>query len=209
MKLFTSFLAAVALSASLSNAAIVQHNFGIEFTGGTPPVGSPAWLNVKLDDGGSAGSVTMTVTASNLTASEFVTKLLMNLDPSLNPASLAFSTPTKVGTFATPTFAKGVNAFSAGGGSSFDIEVTFDNSPPTNRFGAGESMTTVVSGIPTLTASSFSFNSVGGSGPVLIAAHVQGIGTNANLSGWVTTLTPEPASLSAIALSSLVLRRRR
>lgn len=209
MKLLASLLAAVSLSASAAHAAIVQHNFAIEYSGATAPVGSPAWLTVKLDDGGSAGSVTMTVTAANLTSSEFVTKLLLNLDPLLNASSLSFSSPTKVGTFASPTFSKGTNAFSAGGGSNFDIEVLFDNSPPSNRFGAGESMTTVVSGIPSLTANSFSFNSVGGSGSYPIAAHVQGIGTNANLSGWVTTLTPEPMSLSAFAAAGLVLRRRR
>lgn len=209
MKLLASLLATVALAAPLANAAIVQHDFAIEYSGATPPVGSPAWLSVKLDDGGSAGSVTMTITASNLTASEFVSKVLLNLDPSLNPSSLSFAAPTKVGTFASPTFSKGTNSFSAGGGSNFDVEVLFDNSPPSNRFGAAESMTTVISGIPSLVASSFSFNSVGGSGSWPIAAHVQGIGANANLSGWVTTLTPEPMSMSAIAATGLVLRRRR
>ena len=59
-----------------------------------------------------------------------------------------------------------------------------------------------------LTANSFNFLSVpGGQGPFLNAAHVQGIGPNANGSGWVTV--PEPAAMGVLALSAAMLVRRR
>ncbi len=209
MKVCVSVLATtLALATASTQASIIQKNFSLEYTGGTAPVGAPAWLSVKLDDAGSNGSVTMTVTATNLTASEFVSKLMLNLDPALNPTLLTFSSPTKVGTFADPTFSTGANLFSAGGGSNFDLLVEFDNSPPANRFGSGESMSTVIGGIPTLSANSFNFNSSGGSGALNIAAHVQGIGPSANLSGWITIAVPEPTGVAGLAACSLIRRRR-
>ena len=71
--------------------------------------------------------------------------------------------------------------------------------------------TYTITGIPSLNAHSFEFLSTGGAGADLpFAAHVQGIGTSANQSAWVT-VTPEPATLSAgMAAAGLAgLRRRR
>ncbi len=206
MKLFASLLATFAFATPLTHAAITQFDLGSEYTGGTAPVGSPAWLRATVDDGGSSGSVTLKIEALNLTGSEFVTKFHMNLDPSISTAGLTTSAPVKVGTFANPNVSFSTNAFNAGASASFDLEVLFDNSPPSNRFGAGESVTMTISGSPLLNAQSFSFLSVSPALP--ISAHIQGIGANGNFSGWITTAVPEPTSLIGIALAVSSTRRR-
>jgi hypothetical protein len=200
-----------------ARAAHIAFDLSIEYSGGTPPEGASPWLRVELDDGGGAGSVTMTMTATNLTGTEFVTDWRLNLDPALNPADLDFSTPTKTGTFADPVISTGTNFSMAPGDGLYDILVAFDNAPPGNRFGAGESVQYVITGIPTLTANSFAFLSApqGGHGPFHTAAHVQGIGDDGEDSGQITNgqiiiVIPEPAGLTiaAIALAGLVSRRR-
>jgi hypothetical protein len=203
--------AAVGLLACAAPAAIVTFDSVIEYSGGQQPAGPQPWLRAVFNDNGGTGSVTLTLTALNLTGSEFVNDWFFNLDPALNPTNLNFAVQNTTGTFATPVVLKGTNAFNAAGSTDFDILVDFDNAPPANRFGPGESIQFLITGIPTLTANSFNFLSVpGGHGPFLNAAHVQGIGPNANGSGWVTV--PEPTSLGATALGAAVLvrpRRRR
>ncbi|WP_428936840.1 hypothetical protein [Fontivita pretiosa] len=205
---------AIVLSMSLGHtarAAVITYDLSVEFSGATAPAGATPWLRATFDDGGSSGSVTLTLTALNLTGSEFVSEWNFNLDPSLNPANLIFSSPTKTGTFANPTILTGVNAFQADGDGLYDIQVAFDNAPPANRFTAGESVVYTISGISSLTANSFNFLSApaGGKGPFPTAAHVQGIGAQANNSGWVTVPEPAGAAILLIAAASVCLPRRR
>jgi hypothetical protein len=202
----------VGACATSSLAAVISYDLSIEFSGATPPAGTAPWLRATFDDGGGSGSVTMTLTALNLTGGEFVRFWDFNLDPALSPASLSFSAPSKTGTFVDPVIATGVNAFQADGDGLYDIRVEFDNAPPADRFGVGDSVQYTITGIPTLTASSFDFLSApaGGHGPFPTAAHVQGIGVDGNFSGWVTT--PEPsagAALIAVAGATAGFRRRR
>ena len=188
------------LGVTSAQAAVITFDLDQEFSGATPPAGSSPWLRSTFDDGGGSGSVTMTLTALNLTGSEFVTEWDFNLDPSLNLASLIFSAPAKTGTFADPIISTGVDAFQADGDGKYDIQFAFDNAPPANRFGVGDSVQYTISGIPTLTASSFNFLSApaGGKGPFQTAAHVQGIGAQGNDSGWVSPV-PEP-SMAAVSV---------
>jgi hypothetical protein len=202
--------AAAGIFAGTAPAAIVTFDSQIEYSGGQQPGGPQPWLRAVFNDNGGTGSVTLTLTALNLVGSEFVNDWYFNLDPALNPTSLNFAVQNTTGTFATPTVLKGTNAFNAAGNTDFDIQVDFDNAPPANRFGAGESIQFLITGITTLTANSFNFvSTAGGHGPFVNAAHVQGIGPNAEGSGWVTV--PEPTALGATALAAAAMlgRRRR
>ena len=203
-------VAAFVVWAAPARAAVLSIPFGDQYTSGAVPAGPGPWLTATFDDHGTAGAVTLTISANLTGSSEFVTRVLFNLDPALNPSSLAFSAPTKVGTFADPVISAGANSQSAGGGSDFDLLVQFDNSPPANRFGGAESVTYTITGIPTLTANSFAFPSVGGgSGPLPASAHVQGTGVNAQGSAWVSVPEPAAASLLLLGVPALLARRRR
>jgi len=202
--------AAVLLVVGGAGASTITFPMSVEFSGGTPPIGASPWLTATFDDGGSAGSVDLTLETTNLTGTEFVFQWTFNLDPALDPTDLEFSAPTKIGAFANPTVSLGTNAFMADGDGRYDVKVAFENSdgPPT-RFGAGDTVIYTITGIPTLTASSFDFLSepAGGHGPYPTAAHVGAIPPDGN-SGWITT--PEPAALSLVALGAgLLLGRRR
>lgn len=176
---------------------------------GTVPAGSPPWLKATFDDGGSAGSVTLTLENVNLSGGEFTREWNFNLDPNLDPASLSFSAPLKVGSFDDPSIGKIANAFQAGGDGLYDIQFLFATSGAgggIHRFGLGESATLVITGIPTLVASSFNYLSApaGGAGPFYTAAHIQGItGPEGSISVWATL--PEPSAAipepSAIVLA--------
>jgi hypothetical protein len=187
----------------------------IEFSGGTPPSGAPPWMRAVFDDGGGSGSVMLTLSNLGLVDMEFVSEWDFNLDPALDPTALVFSAPTKVGMFMDPTISTGTDAFQANGDGKYDIQFAFSVSGMMGgalRFGAGESMELTISGIPSLTASSFDFLSapMGGHGPFPTAAHVQGIGPTGEDSGWVTV--PEPSSLLLVTLYAIcafgALRRR-
>jgi hypothetical protein len=209
-----------AWSANHAQATIITFSSTFEFSGATAPAGSAPWLKATFDDHNGFGSVDITLVGFNLAATEFATEWDINLDPGLNPLSLVFSAPTKVGTFTNPVISKGVNAFKADGDGEYDIQIDFDNSGgASNRFGNGESAKYTVTGIPTLNAYSFLFlsNPAGGHGPYHMATHVQGTGGGSQ-SGWVAPdpesfglIVPEPSSwaLAMMGASGLALLWRR
>ncbi|HDZ19894.1 hypothetical protein LCGC14_0204670 [marine sediment metagenome] len=200
----------LALTAGLQ-ASVVSYPLSIEFSGATPPAGAAPWLTAIFDDGGSPGSVDLTLTATNLVGSEFVNLWLFNLDPALNPTLLVFSAPSKSGSFTSPTISRSVDAFKADGDGWFDIKFDFaSGGGDAARFGPGEDVSYTITGIGSLTAGSFDFLSKpgGGHGPFPTAAHVQGIGEDNANSGWITV--PEPTSLALLGVGAIAsLRRRR
>ena len=211
-RILTTLIFVLAVSTA-ANATVLTYDLSVEFSGATPPAGASPWLRAVFDDGGSPGSVTMKLSTPNLTAVEFVSKWYFNLDPLLDPTALIFSAPTKTGSFTDPTINLAVDAFKADGDGKYDIKLEFDVSDgfPT-RFGVGDAVAYTITGIPTLTASSFNHLSLpaGGHGPFPTAAHVQGIGPSGANSGWVTV--PEPATMSLLGIGGalgLIRRRRR
>ena len=227
MKRATTMAVAVAVSLVLAGGArggLITFGLVEEFSGATPPEGSvpPPWLTVTLDDGADAtdGLVTLTLAATNLTGSEKVMEWCLNLDPAFSPTNLVFTNPVKTGTFDAPTsetgtIETGTDAYQPDGDGLYDIQFTFDNTGKTDKnFGPGESVqyTVQLNGSSALTAASFDFLSTpaGGHGPYPTAAHVLSIGPDAK-SGWVTTTTPEPATLVFVSLGAvgLLARRRR
>jgi hypothetical protein len=82
-----------------------------EFSSGTPAGGPSPWMRATFDDGGGSGSVTLKMENLNLVGTEFVRNWHFNLDPTMDPTSLVFSAPTKVGAFTDPTNKHGVDAF--------------------------------------------------------------------------------------------------
>jgi hypothetical protein len=189
---------------------------GLEFTfdnvfSGADPVGVSPWAKARIEDS-SAGSVLLTFSAWNLTSSEKVTELYLNITQDSLVESLQFST------FSGPAaqLSLGQNAFKADGDGKYDILLRFSQVPNT-AFSAGDTFSCVISGIPGLTASSFETMSMpaGGHGPFYSAIHIQGIDAasvldTAATSGWVSPTStnlqvPEPGSatlaLVAVGLS--------
>jgi hypothetical protein len=184
-------------------------NLTTEFSGGTPPAGSTPWATATIDDSfGDANTVRLTMSAQNLTGTEFISSWHFNLNPALNPTQLTFN---QVSSGATVTSVEtGVDAFQADGDGRFDIRFNFQTSAGAGRLNDNETVVYDISYTSALTASAFDFGSApgGGNGTFRSAAHVQSIGLNGQDSGWIgdgvspppPSGVPEPTSLLLVGL---------
>jgi hypothetical protein len=191
-------LTAVALgmlvSAAPASAAIVVMDFGVEFSGASPPAGPAPWLRATFDDGGTPGSVTLTLD-NLLTGSEFIGAqgVYFNLDPAKDATGLLFT--HSLGQ-AAQLIDRGTDAYKADGDGFFDIKLTYSASGA-DRFTAGEQSVYQITGAG-LTALDFIYTSVNSpvdKGPLYAAAHVQGIGPFGEDSGWITLDPSRPPSI--------------
>jgi hypothetical protein len=187
----------VAATGGLSDAnASIAINLNTEFSGATAPAGSTSWLVATFEDQG-GGVVRLTMDASGLVGTEFVSEWSFNLDnvTPLDPTLLTF---TAVDISDIPGFSTaadidtGVDAFQADGDGKFDILFNFPTSGAGGgvaRFTTGESVVIDITygGVGTFNEGSFNFGSApgGGNGTFHSAAHVQSIGTSGSGSGWV------------------------
>jgi len=204
--IFTVLVAILAISGA-AQAALLSLHMGTIYSGTGLPTNPPPWLNATFNDGGSSGSVVLTISAAGLTADERVKGVYFNLDPSINPTNLVFSAPTKSGTFDDPAISKGANAYKADGDGYYDILIEFTEDGAPLAFNGGESVSYTIT-LASLTANSFDFLSApgGGAGQYNTAAHIQSLGTSGD-SAWITT--PEPATMCLLGLGALALRRKK
>jgi hypothetical protein len=199
-----------------AQGTIITFELSQEYSEAYPPESPGPWLTATIDDGGVPGSVDLTLEATALVGSEFVFDWLFNVDPALDPTLLVFSAPTKMGSFTDPTIGLGVDAFHAAGARYFDIEVAFSHTAGESvKFGAGDSVSYTITGMPGLTADAFQFSGVPGrfrdSTDVAFSfesvAHVGGIGPEGEYSGWIAV--PEPSALVMLALGGVALGVRK
>lgn len=212
-KRFLAPVAALCLATGLSSAAFAEPltiDMGFEFSGAQSPA-SPTqpWLTATFTQSGS--NVLLTLSAPNLVDQEFVTGWYFNFNPNLNLNKLSI-TQQGSATDPTGTASVGANAFKADGDGYFDILLAFPDGPPSARFGAGDTAQFLLKyNNSTLTPDAFNFLSV--NGPVgktgfLAAAKVQGIGPDAQGSGWIApgpNTPPEVVPIPAAAWGGLVL----
>jgi len=202
-----------------ASAGTITFTVGTEFSGGAQPSGSPT---ATITDTG-ANQVTLTLT-SNLSGNEFIDAFYLNYSGDLS--SLSVGSPTGTGANAFIGSSTGSNSFKADGDGFFDLLLEF-MPPGDERFGAGESVSFVITGTG-LSAGLFNLmsacNTEGttgcGNGGYFAAAHVQAIDTPPG-SGWVGDGTssdnetpnpvPEPSTLlllgSALGFGARKLRR--
>jgi hypothetical protein len=186
-----------------AQATTIAYNLDYVLSG-SPPAGSSPWLTATFDDGGSTGTVTLTLQSLFGTISpnstQFVTEWDFNFfDPTRNATNLNISQTS--GPLATIT--KGVSIEKAGGDGYFDIAFDFEtsgNNGGTLRF--YDTMTAVFTlTLDGITADSFNFLSEPGPGSAgtsyHTAAHVQGIPFSTDASGWISDGSGSPADPAA------------
>ena len=198
------------LTASFGMSTAMADTFQLKYDtvfSGTAPEGSAPWLLATFTDAG-ANTVTLNVSAFNLSGSEFVRSLYFN---NIN-APTSFSYDFTGSTAPTPGVSQGLDAYKADGDGKYDILFAFPTSG--DRFTSGEVFNAALTGTG-LTATSFNSLSLpaGGAGTWLAATHIKSIGTAEN-SGWVAgtlNTVPEPVStvLFLVGGTTLAIRRYR
>jgi hypothetical protein len=185
---------ALVMVASSSWASTTTYDFSDTFEG-APPGAVPPWLQASFTDTGlPANTVQLTLSAVNLSANESVSCWYFNLNPLLDSTALSFGSPSSVGSFGTPLIQTGADKFKAAGSGKYDILFTFGGSDSSAGFGAGDSITFTITGIPGLNASDFSsLSTSGGDGPYASAAHI----VSGQQSGWVDPASVIHASILA------------
>src|SRR5262245_52413989 len=90
-----------------------QYLFNTTFSGTGPGAAAP-WMDVMFHDTW-AGTVSVTISNTDLIGTEFIAGLYLNLRTNLNPTSLTFQLTGGNDPLATPVIFTGVNQFKADG----------------------------------------------------------------------------------------------
>ena len=168
----------------------VQFTLNTEFSGtGATATGYPT---VTILDSG-VNQVTLTIQNNFTNTTEKVSGIYLN-----SLVDSATLTLTYVSGDQATSITQTSNCCKADGDGFFDIQLDYSTSG--NTFTNSDSSVYTITGAG-LTANSFNTTSLsgGGNGTWHAAAHIQGLGANAGLSGWFgdgpPTTVPEPASL--------------
>ena len=189
--------------AGWADADIVTIGLNTTYSG-TSPAGSTPWITATFIDV-SPNTVQLTMTANNLTGSEFVSGWYFNLTPSLDPINLTF-TGVNTGAVGTTLITNSTDCCKPDGDGQFDIRFDFPTAGDSGRFNTGES---VVYNIYSTGLSASSFNAYNtpkvGNPFFTSAAHIQD-GTS---SGWIAattaTVVPEPISSTLFVIGGALL----
>ena len=190
-----------ALVAMPAQAAPVTFLYTESF-GAVPSNGIAPYATATFDDGGSPGTVTLTMQVAPTVGAADVTAMYFNLHPFLDPALLSFTRISGTGPTAGETdILTGYNEHRAGPDGFYDIQFDF---PPFSGsqaapFNAGEDLVYEIS-LPGLDAQTFNvFGSpgpgMGNPGPFLSVARFQDTFDGGR--GWVGAV-PVPASVGAV-----------
>jgi hypothetical protein len=179
-------------------AATYSYVFSNEFSGGTPPDGTPPWATLSFSD--VVGGVQLSLSLMGLVAPESVKGFYFNFGANPGDATTASRlgglTFTHTGGDAATSIDRGgstplLNQYKADGDGYFDIRFNF---PSGGGFNAGEQSVYLISG-SSVSAADFNSQSLtgGGNGIWYAAMHVQNTGTGNGGSGWVgATVSPIP-----------------
>lgn len=192
-------------------AGMVRFDLNEEYTGATPPTGAAPWARATFAST-TPGTVTLTLDRLLHDEGEYIAKWFFNLDPVQSFSGVLISQDAGP----TATISTGNDNRSAGGGAKFDLLFQFETVNNANRFDSSWSQALfTITGPAWLTAESFAYLSAG-SKSLLTSAHVQGIGPQAQASGWITgpevpfhAPSPNAVALGGLGLLSLTLARRR
>jgi hypothetical protein len=188
MKKLTKYTLSAILGIGISyNANALQFILHDEFSGGQQPTGS-----IQVDINTVATNTVQLTISSQLVGTEFLSDLYLNLNPAYSASNLNFGSPTRTGSFGTDPVVPAPPPLNADGGGTFDIKFAFDTAPPADRFdGLLDSITYQITGlglITNLVEADFDYLSQdpsGGHGFFKAAAHIQGVGTNGDGSGFI------------------------
>ncbi len=178
---------------SKGHADSITFDLNYEFSGGQSPVGEPApWLQATFTD--TTNGVLLKMEAANLTDDEWVKEWYFNFDDTKNVNGLVFEFQSGI---KAPAVNRKESQLQADGDGVFDFKFQFPTKK-SERFGIGSASIYLITGIDGLNVYDFDFLSEVNSGQGILAsaAHIGGIGKDAEGSGWiVTTPVPEPASV--------------
>jgi hypothetical protein len=163
--------------------ATISYNLDWVFSG-QQPSGLAPWGTISFTTG-AADTVNVTMTASNLSATEFISFWGFNSTAAVSGLTVTYSDTDASATFSKCDSSCSAGTFKADGDGFYEIVGAFQTSAGAGRFTNGEILTFTITGTG-LTETNFSPVSTGGTGPgnYNTAIHIQGIAGSTTCSAW-------------------------